>query len=64
LRWRDEIIASGVTERRDVTEQLKARQREWARMPNAIVAGATPLKALAAERARVRMAQGPYAPNV
>ncbi|MGQ0643122.1 MAG: DUF7309 domain-containing protein [Gemmatimonadaceae bacterium] len=54
LKWRDEIIRGGTTERNAVHDALIARQRAWAHTPNALVAGETPVHAVEKEREHSR----------
>jgi hypothetical protein len=52
LVWRDEMIASGVTEVDAVRDGLEARVKAWERAPNASLKGKTPLEVVQAERRR------------
>lgn len=54
LRWRDEIIRDGTTDREAVRAELRERQRTWARTPNASVGGETPRRAVKHERERTK----------
>jgi hypothetical protein len=51
LIWRDEAIASGMVAPADVRKALLARQREWETRAHKGCGGATPVEAVARERA-------------